>query len=93
MDKMREEFDRAFGVVFEKIEMTADVAEKTRNTMLQLYSAGWHDSRAALVVESLPEEVQQFTDDAEYMNGYDSGYACALDLCKDALKKAGVRYE
>jgi hypothetical protein len=83
MDKMREEFDRAFGVVFEKIEMTADVAEKTRNTMLQLYSAGWHDSRAALVVNT--SEL--------HSGGYHVTGCVYLSDVEDMLDKAGILYE
>lgn len=83
MDEMRDEFDKAFGGVFEKIEMTPDVAENIRNTMLQLYSVGWYDSRAALVVK-LPDYHHEFRTGNQVYR---------LTEMKGALKEAGVRYE
>jgi hypothetical protein len=83
MDKMQESFNKAFSVVFEKIEITPEVAEKIRNVMLQLYSSGWYDSLDSRVVElsSLPR--------ASYTDS-DTVY---LSHIEDLLDKAGIKYK
>jgi hypothetical protein len=98
MDKRREDFEKWAISYKDKHGLPLFVFYKKEDGsyLCQQAKLAWAAYNAALdsrVVELPSEEVQQFTDEAEYMNGYESGYLSALDQCKESLTKAGIKYK